>query len=124
MSCVNPREVFLGGVVDLLRQGGKDGATGGQHGNRSSDKSRCPHGSPLEAAPERRAAPDRRTLHDDEAGALQMFDQALRHDLGHDLVGVVGALATVIAQRERERVGEVARVRWSEPVGGSVTGGR
>ena len=29
--------------------------------------------SPLEAAAERRPAPDRRALHDDEAGALQMF---------------------------------------------------
>ena len=77
---VNPREVLLGGVVDLLRQGGHCGATSGQHGNRSSDKSRCPHGSPLEATPERRAAPDRRALHDDEAGALQMLDKPFRHD--------------------------------------------
>ena len=30
-------------------------------------------------------------LHYDEAGALQMFDEALRHDLGRDLVGVVNA---------------------------------
>jgi hypothetical protein len=31
-------------------------------------------------------------LHDDEAGALQMFE-ALRHDRGQDLVGVVNAFA-------------------------------
>ena len=60
--------------------------------------------SPLEAAPERRATPDWRALHDDEAGALQMFDEALRHDRGHDLVGVVNALAALDAQSERERV--------------------
>jgi hypothetical protein len=32
-----------------------------------------------------------------------MFDEALRHDLGHDLVRVVNALAAVEAQGERER---------------------
>ena len=47
-------------------------------------------------APERRAASDRRALHYNEAGALQMFDEALRHDFGHDLVGVVNALAALI----------------------------
>ena len=46
--------------------------------------------------------------YDDEAGALQMLDQTLRHDLRHDLVGVVDALTTLKAQREGERVGEVA----------------
>jgi hypothetical protein len=36
-----------------------------------------------------------------------MLDQPLGDDLGHDLVGVVDALATGIPQRERERSGEV-----------------
>jgi hypothetical protein len=47
-------------------------------------------------------------LHDDEAGALQTLDEALRHDPGHDLVGVVNALAALEAQSERERGGEIA----------------
>jgi hypothetical protein len=33
---------------------------------------------------------------------------ALRHDRGHDLVGVVNALAALEAQSQRERVGEIA----------------
>jgi hypothetical protein len=39
------------------------------------------------------------------------------HDLGHDLVDVVNAFAPLKTQRERKRVGEVARVRRRELVG-------
>jgi hypothetical protein len=34
-----------------------------------------------------------------------MLDKALRHYLSHDLVGVVDALAALVAQREGERRG-------------------
>jgi len=40
-----------------------------------------------------------------------MLDEALRHDLGHELVGIVDTLAPLKSQCVRERVGEVARVR-------------
>jgi len=50
---------------------------------------------------ERRMAADRSRLHGDEAGALQMLDEALRHDLCHDLVGVVDPFAALKAQCER-----------------------
>jgi hypothetical protein len=39
-----------------------------------------------------------------------LVNEALRHDLGHDLIGVVNALAPVKAQRESERSGQVARI--------------
>ena len=48
----------------------------------------------------RRAPSDRPLPHDDEAGALQMLDETLRHDLGHDLVGVVDPFAAVKPERE------------------------
>ena len=48
-------------------------------------------------APERRAASDRRALHHNESGALQMLNEATRDDLGHDLVGVVCPLSAVEA---------------------------
>jgi len=35
--------------------------------------------------------------------------QPLRHDLGHDLVAVVDALAAVKAQRKSEQIGEVVQ---------------
>ena len=47
--------------------------------------------------PERRAASDRRPLHDDEPGALKMLYKAFGNNLGHDLVGVVHALAALAA---------------------------
>jgi hypothetical protein len=49
----------------------------------------------------------RQLLHDDEAGTLQMLDKPPRHYLRHDLIGVVEALASLKAQGERIRVGEV-----------------
>jgi hypothetical protein len=70
--------------------------------------------SPLESAAERQA------FHDDEAGALQVLHQALRHDLRHDFVGVVDALAALKTQGEDERRGEVARIGGHELVGGYV----
>ncbi len=39
-----------------------------------------------------------------------MFDQPLGDHHGHDLIGVVNALAVLKAQSEREGAGEVARV--------------
>jgi hypothetical protein len=38
-----------------------------------------------------------------------MLDKTLGHDLRHDLVDVVDALAALKAQRESERVGEVGQ---------------
>ena len=46
-----------------------------------------------------------------------MLHESLGDDLGHDLVGVVDALATLKSQREGEGVGEVGRIGGSELVG-------
>jgi hypothetical protein len=46
----------------------------------------------LESAPQRRAADLRRPLHDHEAGALEV-----PHNLSHDLVDVMDALAATVA---------------------------
>jgi len=55
-----------------------------------------------------RCAVDRRwPPHDHEARALEALDKALGDDLGHELVGVVDALAALEAEREGERRGEV-----------------
>jgi hypothetical protein len=48
-----------------------------------------------------------RPLHDDEAGPLQMLDQAFGNDRRHEFLGIVGALAALKVQRECERVGDV-----------------
>lgn len=48
-----------------------------------------------------------------------MLDEALRHDLGHDLIGVVDALAPLIAECEGERRGEVGRVGGGQFGGGA-----
>ena len=40
-----------------------------------------------------------------------------RDNLGHDLVGVVDALAPAVAQRERERSGEVLEIGGRQLVG-------
>jgi hypothetical protein len=47
---------------------------------------------------------DRRALHDDKAGELQMVDQGFAMDLGHDFAGVVDPLATFEPEREGMRV--------------------
>jgi hypothetical protein len=39
-----------------------------------------------------------------------VIHKALRHDLGHDLIGVVNAPAALEAQGEGERGGKVAQV--------------
>src|SRR5208337_1162923 len=57
-----------------------------------------------------------RPLHDDESGALKVLHEPLGDDLRHDLVGVVHALAALVAQREGERRGKVARVGGGELV--------
>jgi hypothetical protein len=62
------------------------------------------------AAPQARIG---RLLHHDEARALQMLHEPLGDDLGHDLVGVVDALAALEAQGEGENM----------PVTGSYRGG-
>jgi hypothetical protein len=64
----------------------------------------------LESSPDRRMAAERGFLHHDESRSLQLLGQPLGADLGHDLVGVVDALAALEAQREGERIGEVLRV--------------
>jgi hypothetical protein len=56
----------------------------------------------------------RRFLHDHEAGSPQMLDQPLGDDLGHDLVGVVDALAAGVPQRERKRSGKVGWIGGRE----------
>lgn len=53
---------------------------------------------------------ERRALHDDEDGALQMLDQSFRPDLGDDLVSVARPLPAGVPQREREGGGEVAGI--------------
>ena len=67
-------------------------------------------GSTLKAAPERGAADLRRPLHDDETRALKVRDRALRHDLRHDLVGVVDTLRPLEPERKGERGREVLRI--------------
>jgi hypothetical protein len=64
------------------------------------------HSSPFLVAPQLRAASDRRSLHNDEAGPLQVLHKALGDDRRHDLVSVVDALAALEVQRERKRVGD------------------
>ena len=59
--------------------------------------------SPLESASDCCAFGDGRPLHDDEAGAVQMFNETLRHDLRHNFVRVVDAPTAPKAQRERQR---------------------
>jgi len=52
---------------------------------------------PLESTPKRCAANNRRSFHDDKAGALKILHKAFGDNLGHDLVGVVHALRPGIA---------------------------
>ncbi len=72
---------------------------------------------PLKSPPKRRGANCRRFLHDDEARAIKMLDQAPRHDCRHDLPGVALSLPAVEAQREREGVGEVIGGGRREAIG-------
>ncbi len=72
--------------------------------------------------PERAAAADGSPLHYDEAGSLQMLDETLRHDRRHEFVRVVDALATLEAQGEGERVGDVFRRGGRERSGTSGIG--
>ena len=57
--------------------------------------------SPIMPAADRGAAADRRFLHDDEAGALQMLHKALGDDRRHHLAGVPSACARCSAARRR-----------------------
>jgi hypothetical protein len=56
---------------------------------------------------ERSRPANRRLLHDDKAGELEVLHKPPCHDLCHDLIGVVDALAALEAQREGERVSDV-----------------
>jgi hypothetical protein len=47
-----------------------------------------------------------------------MLDQPLRHDLRHDLIGVVRPLATGVPQREGQRSGEVVGIGGCELIVG------
>ncbi len=60
-----------------------------------------------QSPPEGRGADLRRPLYDDGTGALQTLHKPLGHDLRHDLVGVVDAVAALEAQGEGERVGDI-----------------
>lgn len=60
-----------------------------------------------EASPPRRAADLRRSLHNDESGALQVLHKPLGHDLRHDLICVVDALAALVSERIGKCAGEV-----------------
>ena len=57
-------------------------------------------------------------LYDEKSVALQMLDQATGHDLRHDLVRVVNALAAVKPQSEGEGIAEVFGRRRRQSVGG------
>jgi len=59
-------------------------------------------------ASERCAANDRRLLHDDEAGVLEVLNTALGRDRGRVLVGVVNGLSALKAQGEGERVATIS----------------
>ncbi len=100
-----------------LADWGQVTASSGHRGNAEAETAHFRPSSALEAAPKRGAADNRHPLHDHKAGALQMLDQALRYDFGHDLVGVVNALAALEAQGEGERRGKVGRVGGRELVG-------
>jgi len=68
-------------------------------------------------AVERGCAADCRSLHDDEAGALEMVDKALGYDPRHDLSGVMFPLSAIGPERERQGVGEVFGRRGLEAIG-------
>ena len=50
---------------------------------------------------------DRQSFHHDKAGALQMVDQTLRHDLRQHFIGVVLPPSALEQQGEGERVRQV-----------------
>ncbi len=79
-------------LVESCASKGRCGANGGKHGN-SGANGLSPAWSHVQAAPERPRRSRQRVLHDDETAALQIFNEALRHNLGHDLVGVVNVRA-------------------------------
>jgi hypothetical protein len=72
----------------------------------------------FEPPPERRMASERRLLHDDEAGALEVAHNALCCGRGHVLVSLVNTLAALKAQGKGDGVGQVARLGWRQLVDG------
>jgi hypothetical protein len=60
-----------------------------------------------------RATGNRRSLHDDEPGAIQRLDELLGDDASHDLASVIHPLAPAVAQR----VGDGVGLRGCEIVG-------
>ena len=59
----------------------------------------------------------RRALHDDEARPVEVIDEVFGDDLGHDLVGVVGALPSLEPQRVGERGSEIGGIDRGKGVG-------
>ncbi len=84
---------------------------------RGREESSAPSSFPLESPSQRRPAYGRRSLHNDEAGALQVLHKPLGDDLRHDLVCVVDALAALESQRKGQRRREVGRVGGRERFG-------
>ncbi len=72
----------------------------------SADQSRSTLKSPWAAPPVHRCP-----LHDDEASALQMFNEPLADDLRHDFVGVMLSLAAMMPGRKPDHVSQSHRKR-------------
>src|SRR5271165_3587755 len=67
------------------------------------------HGHPSKPRPSAAPPPFGARCMTTKPARFQMFDEALRHDLRHDLVGVVDPFAAIKPQDEGERVGDVFR---------------
>ncbi len=95
-------------------------ASAGRNADRQGEgdgSDRRPASWALKSPPQRRRADLRRLLHDDKAGALEMRDEAPGDDLGHDLVGVVDALAAFESQGESKRIRQVGGIGGGKLVG-------
>lgn len=69
------------------------------------------------AEPDRRAAANRRALHDDEPGAFQCLHELLGDDASHHLASVIHPLAPAVAQREGDSLGDIVGLRGRELLG-------
>jgi hypothetical protein len=65
--------------------------------------------SALESSAERSAAEFCRSLHDDEACAVEVLDKPPGDDLGHDLVGVMDATQGLVFDRAGDADGSELR---------------
>ena len=70
--------------------------------------------SSLKPPPKRRMPAERRALHHDVAGALEVPDEPLCDDVGHECVRVVLALPALEFQREGQRRGKFVGVGGRE----------